>query len=49
MAHGTKGMRTEHAGAKNGGGFFGPRADAKRASRKRRRRADHAAVREARP
>ena len=48
MAYGTKGMRTEHTGAKNGGGFFGTRAEAKVASRKRRRAADRAAAREAR-
>jgi hypothetical protein len=48
MAYGTKGMRTEHAGAKNGGGFFGRRAEAKVASRKRRRAADRQLAREAR-
>lgn len=40
MAEGYRGMRTEHAGAKNGGGFWGPRAEAKRASRKRRRQSE---------
>jgi len=48
MAHGTKHMRTEHAGAKNGGGFWGRRAEAKSASRKRRRANDRALTREAR-
>lgn len=33
-------VETEHAGAKNGGGFYGPRADAKRISNVLRRRAD---------
>ncbi len=40
MAEGYRGMRTEHAGAKNGGGHWGTRAEAKRASRKRRRQTD---------
>lgn len=40
MAEGYRGMKTEHAGAKNGGGFWGKRAEAKRASRKRRRQTD---------
>lgn len=48
MAYGTKHMRTEHTGAKNGGGFWGTRNEAKVASRKRRRAADRAAVREGR-
>jgi len=40
--------KTEHAGAKNGGGgMWGRRAIVKQASRKRRRRIDKAAVREA--
>ncbi len=30
-------IKTEHAGAKNGGGYWGKRVDAKRISRKRRR------------
>lgn len=34
-------MKTEHAGAKNGGGLRGPRAWAKSLSRQRRRAADH--------
>ena len=33
-------VKTEHAGAKNGGGGDGHRADVKLASRRRRRRAD---------
>jgi len=37
MALGTRTMKTEHAGAKNGGGFWGTRAEAKQASRRRRR------------
>jgi hypothetical protein len=37
-AWGYRGMKTEHSGAKNGGGFWGPRAEAKTASKKRRRR-----------
>lgn len=32
-------MRTEHAGAKNGGGYWGTREEAKRRCRKLRRRA----------
>lgn len=39
MAEGRK-LKTEHGGAKNGGGYWGTRADAKRASRKRRRQID---------
>lgn len=35
-----KAKRTEHAGAKNGGGYHGHRADAKRESAKSRREAD---------
>lgn len=38
-------IKTEHAGAKNGGGYYGRRADAKRQSNKARRAADKAAVR----
>lgn len=38
-------VETEHAGAKNGGGFYGPRADAKRISNTLRRRADREAAR----
>ena len=32
-------VKTEHTGAKNGGGGYGHRVDVKQASRKRRRRA----------
>ena len=35
-----KTMKTEHAGAKSGGGYWGPRVDAKRRSRKLRRQED---------
>jgi hypothetical protein len=35
-------LKTEHAGAKNGGGHRGPRADAKRYSARRRRQQDRA-------
>jgi len=37
MAYGK--IKTDHAGAKNGGGYWGRRAMAKRASRKQRRTA----------
>ena len=43
MAHEVK--RTEHAGAKNGGGFWGPRAVAKAGSKKVRRHNDDQRVR----
>ncbi len=33
-------IKTEHGGAKNGGGFWGERTDAKRISRKIRRQMD---------
>jgi hypothetical protein len=33
----SKATRTEHAGAKNGGGYWGPRAEAKKRSKKVRR------------
>jgi len=33
-------IKTEHAGAKNGGGYWGPRIDAKKRSRKARRQND---------
>jgi hypothetical protein len=36
--------RTEHAGAKNGGGYWGPRAEAKAQSKKVRRLYDRAAA-----
>ena len=39
-------IRTEHAGAKNGGGFRGHRQEAKAISRINRRAADKKAVRE---
>ena len=35
-------IKTEHAGAKNGGGFHGPREDAKKMSNRARREADKA-------
>lgn len=37
---GKRNRKTEHAGAKNGGGYYGKRVDAKRISDKLRRRAD---------
>ena len=44
MAHNAK--QTEHAGAKHGkGAYWGPKADAKRESRKARRRNDRAEAR----
>lgn len=36
--------KTEHAGAKNGGGYWGKRIDAKLYSRRRRRQQDKRAV-----
>lgn len=33
-------LKTEHTGAKNGGGYWGRREDAKKLSRKRRRAND---------
>lgn len=36
--------KVDHAGAKNGGGFFGTRADAKRVARRLRRAADRIAA-----
>jgi len=39
-------IKTEHAGAKNGGGFYGPRAEAKATSRKLRRGQIVVAIRE---
>lgn len=33
----SKATKTEHSGAKNGGGYWGPRAEAKQTSKKRRR------------
>jgi len=35
-----KSIKTEHSGAKNGGGYWGTRAAAKRRSKKRRRLVD---------
>lgn len=35
-----RGIKTEHTGAKNGGGFHGTRADAKQMSKRARREAD---------
>jgi hypothetical protein len=37
-------LRTEHAGAKNGGGYWGKRTEAKKKSRKARRSQDRAAT-----
>ncbi len=39
-------LKTEHAGAKNGGGYFGRRAQAKAESRTKRRHDDQATVRD---
>ncbi|MDB4988298.1 MAG: hypothetical protein JWN04_3476 [Myxococcaceae bacterium] len=39
-------IKTEHAGAKNGGGFWGPRADAKRICKSKRRAGDKRAAAE---
>jgi hypothetical protein len=44
MAHSVK--KTEHAGAKNGGGHWGCRAEAKAGSRRRRRALDRRVVRD---
>ena len=38
-------IKTEHGGAKNGGGYYGTRREAKDYSRKLRRAADKRAVR----
>jgi hypothetical protein len=38
-------IKPEHSGAKNGGGYWGTREEAKRLSKKARRGEDHAAVR----
>ena len=35
-------VKTEHAGAKRGKGYWGHKADAKQASKRSRRRDDHA-------
>ena len=45
MAWGTRTMKTEHAGAKNGGGFWGTRAEAKQSSKRRRRISAKAEIR----
>lgn len=37
-------IKTEHAGAKNGGGYWGTREEAKRESDSKRRRDDRAEV-----
>ena len=42
----SKSIKTEHAGAKNGGGYWGKRDEAKLLSRKLRRQRDHQAVAE---
>jgi hypothetical protein len=39
-------VKTEHTGAKNGGGYYGKRIDAKLYSRRRRRQHDKRMVRE---
>jgi hypothetical protein len=39
-------LKTEHTGAKNGGGYWGKRFDAKRDSRKKRRVNDRRTQRE---
>lgn len=39
-----KGIRTEHAGAKNGHGYWGRRVEAKELSQKERRRVDNRLV-----
>ena len=38
-------IRTEHAGAKNGGGYWGKRAEAKRRCRRLRRKEDRKSIR----
>jgi hypothetical protein len=37
-------MKTEHSGAKNGGGHWGKRAEAKKKSKKQRREGDKKTV-----
>lgn len=37
MAESRRGLKTEHSGAKNGGGYWGDRAEAKAVSNKARR------------
>jgi hypothetical protein len=41
-------IKTEHAGAKNGGGAWMTRTEAKRASKRKRRQADKRATAESR-
>jgi hypothetical protein len=41
---GYKRVKTEHAGAKNGGGAWMTRAEAKESARRKRRQADEAAI-----
>ncbi len=41
-------IKTEHAGAKNGGGAWMTRAEAKRVSKRKRRQADKRAIAESR-
>jgi RNA-splicing ligase RtcB len=48
MSYGAE-KKTEHAGAKNGGGYWGRRAEAKAHSKVSRRQKDKALVREAPP
>lgn len=40
-----KRQKTEHSGAKNGGGHWGDRAEAKRVSKKRRRENEKSEIR----
>lgn len=42
-----KALKTEHAGAKNGGGYYGTRWAAKRLSKTKRRRESAAIIRRA--
>ena len=42
-------VKTEHSGAKNGGGYWGPRAEAKKVSKKLRRQRAKKEIREANP
>ena len=39
-------VKTEHAGPKNGGGYWGLRVEAKKISRKLRRRRNRSAIKE---
>ena len=38
-------IKTEHAGAKNGGGYWGKRAEAKRRSKRLRRKEERKSIR----